>query len=99
MKVAEVMTRDVVSVRPDATTAEIAVPLLEKRISAVPVVDDEGRRPVGKVSESDLLRHPPVESPQVGWLRPFDSTPVTLEEEAQSKSLRRANSSPAMCWR
>lgn len=82
----DVMTRNVVSVRPDATAAEVAALLLEKRISAVPVVDGEGRL-VGMVSEGDLLRHPPADSPRAWWLRLFDATQVTLEEVAQSKSL------------
>ena len=43
MKAAEVMTTDVVSVRPNATATEIAALLLEKQISALPVIDDEGR--------------------------------------------------------
>lgn len=52
--IADVMTSNVVRVRPDTTFKELAALLLEKRISAVPVVDDAGR-PIGVVSESDLI--------------------------------------------
>src|SRR3546814_8467628 len=46
-----------VTVRPDASIAEIAHLLLERRISAVPVVDLAGRL-LGIVSEGDLMRRP-----------------------------------------
>jgi CBS domain-containing protein len=49
------MTSPAVTVRPDETTRE-AIRLLERfSITSVPVVDDRGR-PVGIVSEADLLR-------------------------------------------
>lgn len=53
--VSELMTTEVVSVRQDASFTEIAKLLAEHDITAVPVVDD-GDRPVGVVSEADLLR-------------------------------------------
>jgi CBS-domain-containing membrane protein len=52
--VREVMTRDVVSVRPDTPFREIVALLDRHRISAVPVVDRAGVV-VGVVSEADLL--------------------------------------------
>jgi CBS domain-containing protein len=56
MKASDIMTSPVVTVGPGTPVAEIAALLFEKRISAVPVVD-EGRL-VGVVSEGDLLhRH------------------------------------------
>jgi CBS domain-containing protein len=54
MNASELMTRDVVSVRPDTPTSRIARLLLDKGISAVPVVDETGA-PVGVVSEGDLI--------------------------------------------
>jgi CBS-domain-containing membrane protein len=57
MKAEDVMTRSIVTARPDSTVQEIAALMVEKRISGVPVVDDAGKI-VGMVSESDLLhRH------------------------------------------
>jgi CBS domain-containing protein len=53
MNARDVMTRDVVSVAPDTPMRKIAALLLEKRISAVPVVDSSGA-PIGMVSEGDL---------------------------------------------
>ncbi len=52
--VREVMTKDVVSVRPDTPFREIVALLDKHRISAVPVVD-RGGVVVGVVSEADLL--------------------------------------------
>lgn len=54
MRAADLMTTEVVTVSPDTPTREIARALLEHRISAVPVVDDDGR-PLGMVSEGDLI--------------------------------------------
>ncbi|MFJ8361222.1 CBS domain-containing protein [Streptomyces sp. NPDC093984] len=53
--VGDLMTPTAVSVRPGTTFKEIARLLDEYDITAVPVVDD-GDRPVGVVSEADLLR-------------------------------------------
>lgn len=54
IKASELMTRDVISVPPDMQTPRIAQLLLDKRISAVPVVDETGA-PIGIVSEGDLV--------------------------------------------
>jgi CBS domain-containing protein len=53
MNARDVMTREVVSVTSDTPRRKIAALLLEKRISAVPVVDSSGA-PIGMVSEGDL---------------------------------------------
>lgn len=52
--VADVMTRDVVSVPPDATYREVVDALLDSGVSAAPVVDADGHV-LGVVSEADLL--------------------------------------------
>lgn len=57
MQAKDIMTTTVVTVRPDATVREIAKLLLERRISAVPVVDPDSRL-LGMVSEGDLMRRP-----------------------------------------
>ncbi len=49
----DIMTHDVVSVKSDATVRDVARLLIDRSISAVPVVDDDGR-PIGMVSEGDL---------------------------------------------
>ena len=54
MKAREVMTVAVVSVTPDTTTQETARILRDRGISAVPVVDEAGK-PIGMLSEGDLI--------------------------------------------
>lgn len=54
MKVRDVMTREVISVAPEAPLRDVARLLCEHRISGVPVVDAEGAC-IGVVSEADLL--------------------------------------------
>lgn len=55
MKAGEVMTRNVVSTRADASVAEMVKLMLDNRISGLPVVDDRGHL-VGIVTEGDCLR-------------------------------------------
>lgn len=55
MKVREVMTKGVVTVREDASAQEIVGLLAEKNISGVAVLDSEANL-AGTVTESDLLR-------------------------------------------
>jgi CBS domain-containing protein len=55
MNASDVMTRSVLSVRPDATIAEAIRLMLDNRISGLPVIDEAGRL-VGILTEGDLLR-------------------------------------------
>jgi CBS domain-containing protein len=55
MQVQDVMSRKVITVRPDTPAPEIARLLVENRISGVPVVDANDRV-LGIVSEGDLIR-------------------------------------------
>src|SRR6516225_6319832 len=55
MNASDVMTRTVLSVRPDATIAEAIRLMLDHRISGLPVIDDAGRL-IGILTEGDLLR-------------------------------------------
>lgn len=52
--VASVMTRDVITTRPEVSFKEVVGILAENSISAVPVVDADGH-PTGVVSEADAL--------------------------------------------
>jgi CBS domain-containing protein len=52
---ADIMTKNVKTVRPDASVAEIARLLCDNQISAVPVCDAQGQV-AGMLSEGDLLR-------------------------------------------
>lgn len=55
MKVGDVMTCAVWAVPPEMRLKEVATLLVQRKVSGVPVVDDE-RRVLGVVSESDLIR-------------------------------------------
>jgi CBS domain-containing protein len=54
MKARDVMVSPVITVKPSASVREVAQIFIDKGISAVPVVDDQGKV-VGIVSEGDLL--------------------------------------------
>jgi CBS domain-containing protein len=54
MKVKDIMVKDVVSLRPDDTFYDIVELFSEKKISGAPVA--EGEKPVGMVSESDVMK-------------------------------------------
>ncbi len=55
MKAIDIMTPDVVTVSPETSVYEAARMLLGRRISALPVLNADGRL-IGLVSESDLVR-------------------------------------------
>ena len=84
---ATIMTTKVVTVTPETSVAEIARLLLEQKISAVPVIDDE-QSVVGIVSEADLLGRPPSGSPRGWWLRLFNDSAASLEEIATARHLK-----------
>ena len=76
MNVKDVMTSDVVTVRPETSLKDVAAILTERRISGLPVVDEEGRL-VGIVTRADLVR---------AFVRPD----AELEREIREKVLERA---------
>ncbi len=55
MNAAEIMSRKVVAISPDAPLAQAVRLMIESRVSGIPVVDAEGRA-VGMLTEGDLLR-------------------------------------------
>ncbi len=61
--VADIMTKRVVAVHPGASFREMASRLRHERVSAFPVIDDDGKV-IGVVSEADLL---PKETLDAGW--------------------------------
>jgi CBS domain-containing protein len=66
MQAQDVMTTKVVTVAPDTRVTEVAKLLLERHISAVPVVSDDGRL-LGIVSEGDLIHELGQEGAQRSW--------------------------------
>lgn len=83
MIAADIMTKPVVTVSPDTLVTDIARLLVEKRISAVPVV--EAGRPIGIVSEGDLLRQiEPGAARKPSWLELFFSRDTLAAEYIHS---------------
>ena len=67
MKAKDVMTVDVITVRPETSVDRVAHLMLERRISGVPVLDDDDRL-VGMVTEGDLMRRSELRvSPLASW--------------------------------
>jgi CBS domain-containing protein len=69
MQARDVMVSPVITARKSATVREVAKILLEKRISAVPVVDNVGKL-VGIITEGDLMRRAEAgtEHPYSWWV-------------------------------
>ncbi len=55
IRVQRIMSRDVVTVTPETSLADAAQLMIERRISGLPVVSEEGRI-VGMITESDIFR-------------------------------------------
>jgi CBS domain-containing protein len=81
MKAREVMTRDVVTVKPSMPVRDIAKIMSDKHISGLPVVADDGHL-IGIVSQSDLLHRTELgtERRPKSWLRLF-ADPDTMARE------------------
>jgi CBS domain-containing protein len=84
MRVENVMSRDVVSVRPEAPLKEVARLLVERRISGIPVCDAAGRV-LGVVSEEDILIKEEGVSVQPRGLLSW----LMTDEDAGAKALAR----------
>lgn len=74
MKARDVMVSPVITVKPTASVKDVAKIFLENRISAVPVVDDQGKL-IGIVSEGDLLHRE-----ESSWQRSWWLLPLTADE-------------------
>ena len=55
LKAKDIMTKEVITVKPEATVEELARLLMDNKISGVPVIDDK-RTLIGIVTENDLIR-------------------------------------------
>jgi CBS domain-containing protein len=102
MNARDVMSKPVVTVRPNTPTREIARLLVEKQISAVPVVDGNGA-PIGMVSEGDLIRPERAarEERRQYWLEIFaEGEPIAPELlawlQSQDHTARAVMSKPAV---
>jgi CBS domain-containing protein len=83
------MTRDVVTVGPQTTVGEIAGLLVRHRISAVPVVSDDGRV-IGIVSQTDLGHRSETgtEKRRKWWLDLFADADAKAREYIKSHGLK-----------
>lgn len=89
MRVQEVMTKDVISVRPETAVRDIALLLTERRISGVPVVTAEGAM-VGVVTDSDLIHRAEIGTAKrrKWWLRMFADTTQLARDFTQAHGQR-----------
>jgi CBS domain-containing protein len=94
MKVADLMTRAVVFVGPDATIKDVANLLVEHRISGLPVCD-HASRVIGVVSEADILyreSEPAERDRPLAWL--FEDTVHAEARKAAARTAAEAMSTP-----
>ncbi len=89
MKAQDIMTRDVTTVRPDTSVRDIAALMVEKHISGVPVLTDNGKI-IGMVSQSDLLHRAEVgtERKHKWWFRAFADSNAMAREYAKAHGLK-----------
>jgi CBS domain-containing protein len=89
VKARDVMTRDVIIVRPDTSVRDIATLMVEKHISGVPVVTDDGDL-LGMVSQSDLLHRAELgtERKHKWWFRIFADSSALAGEYAKVHGLK-----------
>ena len=86
MNVADIMTREVVSVRSDMRVGQIARVFCEHQLSGLPVVDQEGEL-VGIITELDMVkRHA---RPQLPAFLPLLGAYLPLRTKEYRESLRR----------
>ena len=85
MRAIDVMVRDVVTVHPDTEIAEAVRLLAEHDVSALPVVDGEGKL-IGIISEADLMRRVEIgtEKHRPWWLEAVSGGSTLAEEFAKS---------------
>ena len=89
MKAHDIMSTRVVTVSPKTAVREIAALMIEKHISGLPVLDDNGAL-VGMVSEGDLLRRPEIgtEKHRRRWVSFFTGVDEQAREFTKSHALR-----------
>jgi CBS domain-containing protein len=88
MKAHDIMTREVATVNADTSVRDIAALMMEKHISGVPVVSDDGAI-IGIVSEGDLLHRAEVgtERRHKWWFRLFGDSDAAAREYAKVHGL------------
>jgi CBS domain-containing protein len=94
MKVAELMTPDVITVRPETSLKDVATTLAEHRVSGVPVVNERGTV-LGVVSEADILvKERGPESLRGGFVGRLRGAGTADSERLAARTAAEAMSSP-----
>lgn len=87
MRAKDIMTPKVVAVGPEMPVNAIAALLLERHISAVPVIDED-RRILGIVSEGDLMRRGETGRRRSWWLTVFGEAEELAREFVKTHGQR-----------
>ena len=89
MKARDIMTQEVITVRPDTSVRDIAALMVEKHISGLPVLTEEGEV-VGILSESDLLHRAETgtERRHKWWFQVFRDSASLAREYAKAHGLK-----------
>lgn len=89
MHARDIMTSPVLAVGPETTVLEIVKLMLERRISAVPIVDDKDKL-IGLVSEGDLMRRTEIgtERHRSWWLSAFTGAVSLAEDFVKSHGVK-----------
>jgi CBS domain-containing protein len=93
MRVRDLMSSPVVCVSPDTPLKQVAAILVERGISAVPVVQEDGWM-IGIVSEADLVRLETGDDP-LRHVRPTAPLPTTVPQRADEVMTRDVIALPA----
>jgi len=85
MKAQDIMTRDVTTVSPNTSVRDIAAVMVEKHISGVPVLTDNGQI-IGMVSQSDLLHRAELgtERKYKWWFRSLADSNALAQDYAKA---------------
>lgn len=92
-EVRELMTRKAITVPPNAAFKDIVRTLTERQVSAVPVVDAAGR-PLGVISERDLLAK---SADQGEYFRSLPARESWEQDKAEALRAEELMSAPAVC--
>jgi CBS domain-containing protein len=89
MKARDIMSTKVVTVSPSTSVRDVAGLMVEKHVSGLPVLNDNGTL-VGMVSEGDLLRRPEIgtEKHRRRWVSFFSGVDSQAREFTKSHALR-----------
>ena len=92
MNASDIMVSTVITVGPDATVQDVADLLVRNRISAVPVVGDNGEL-LGIVSEGDLINRPETKTAhrKAWWLDALASNETLAADYVKSHSRKVAD--------